>query len=146
MSRLRALASALLLATASTAVSCGGDDAPPPSTFQAAPLVTVESRDGKLKLSMWTAPEQPPARGMVTAKLRVVHRDKGTPADGLKLDIVPEMPSMGHGTPTVPRTTAKGQGEYLVEDLDLFMAGRWDLSITITGEVTDGAVVPIDVR
>ncbi|MBI2395269.1 MAG: FixH family protein [Deltaproteobacteria bacterium] len=146
MTRLRALASPLVLAASALVVACGGDDAPPPSTFPSAPLVTVESRDGKLSLSMWTAPEQPPSRGIVTAKMHVTHRDKGTPADGLRFAIVPEMPSMGHGTPTVPRTTEKGQGDYLVEDLDLFMAGRWDLLITITGEVTDAAVVPIDVR
>jgi len=127
------------------ASSCGSGAAPD-ATFPDAPLTSVESRDGKLKLALFTAPDQPPSRGTVTAKLQVVHRDKGTAVDGLRFEIEPEMPSMGHGTPVVPKTSAKGNGTYLVEDLDLFMAGRWDLRMTIAGEVTDVAVVPIDVR
>lgn len=125
--------------------ACGGGAAPD-ATFAATPLTTIESRAGKLRLAVFTAPEQPPSRGTVTARLEVTEPGKGAPVDGLVFEVVPEMPSMGHGTPVVPKTTAKGSGTYLVEDLDLFMAGRWDLLVTITGAVTDDAVVPIDVR
>lgn len=134
-----------ILLLAGLVASCGGGEVPD-AAFPAAPLTTVESRDGKLKLAVFTAPEQPPSRGNITAKFQVTDRANGAPVDGLQFDIVPEMPSMGHGTPTVPRVSAKGDGTYLAEDVDLFMAGRWDLVMTITGKVSDAAVVTIDVR
>ncbi len=138
----RALALAFVLATS----ACSSEPAPPDSTFTATPLTTVTSRDGHLKLAVFTAPEQPPSRGVITTKMIVTDAAKGNAVDGLVFDIAPEMPSMGHGTPTVPRVSAKGSGVYVAEDVDLYMAGRWDLRMTITGAVTDGAVVTIDVR
>lgn len=134
---------ALLLAGA--LVACGAEPAPE-AGFTAAPLTSVTSRAGKLKLAAFTSPEQPPSRGVITTKLVVTSATDGKAVDGLQFDVVPEMPSMGHGTPTVPRVSAKGSGVYLAEDVDLYMAGRWDLRMTITGAVTDDAVVTIDVR
>lgn len=128
------------------AMAACSEPAAPQATFGAAPLTTVASRDGRLKLAVFTSPEQPPSRGVITTKLIVTDAAKGNAVDGLQFDIAPEMPSMGHGTPTVPRVSAKGSGVYLAEDVDLYMAGRWDLRMTITGAVTDVAVVTIDVR
>ena len=108
------------------------------------PLTRVDSRDGKLKLSVFTTP-QPPSRGMIRARLQVTD-EAARPVDGLVLTVEPHMPSMGHGTATVPRVSAQGSGTYQVDDLDLFMAGRWELRIAITGGVADAAVVPLDVR
>lgn len=138
--RLWAVAAVALMGCGST------DEGAPASSFRDAPLTTVTSRDGRLKLAVFTSPEQPPSRGVIAAKLIVTDTTKGTAIDGLSFDITPEMPSMGHGTPTVPRVTAKGAGVYLAEDVDLYMAGRWDLRMAITGAVNDGAVVTIDVR
>lgn len=124
--------------------ACGGGDAASDNTFPDHPLVTVDSRDGKLQLAAYTAPEQPPSRGVISTKLVITAQ--GKPVDGLSMTVEPEMPSMGHGTAMVPKVAAQGHGTYLVTDVDLFMAGRWDLRIAITGEVTDAAVVPVDVR
>lgn len=134
----------VLASLAFAGCSSARDDAD--ASFPQAPLTTVTSRDGKLQVAAFTAPEQPPTRGVIRVKLLVTDAAKGAPVDGLAMDIVPEMPSMGHGTPTVPRVSAQGEGAYLVEDVNLFMAGRWDLRVTITGGQSDAAVVTIDAR
>lgn len=109
------------------------------------PLTTVTSEQKKLNLAVYTSPEQPPARGTLTVRY-VITDAAGAPVDGLTLAVVPTMPSMGHGTPTVPKVAASGSGEYVATDVNLFMAGRWELRTTITGTVSDVAVVPVDVR
>lgn len=66
--------------------------------------------------------------------------------EGLTLAMSPEMPSMGHGTPVAPKLEPSGQGSYLASDVNLFMAGRWELRLSIRGPATDEAVIPVDVR
>ena len=114
-------------------------------------LVGVVSRSGQLRFDVWTAPAQPPAHGTISVKLSVTDVTGGAGVDGLLLDIVPEMPSMGHGTPTVPQVSAEGGGTYVATDVDLYMAGRWDLSTTITdgsdsGRAPDSVTLSLDVR
>lgn len=125
---------------------CSSSVAPTDATFESAPITTVTSNGGALKLAVWTSPTQPPSRGVLTLKLLATDASSGAPLDGLTLDMVPEMPSMGHGTATVPEITAAGDGVYMASDVDLFMQGRWELRVTITGPVTDVCVVPIDAR
>ncbi|HQY61256.1 MAG: FixH family protein [Myxococcales bacterium] len=117
-----------------------------PSTGSAgAPLTTVTSQQSKLKLAIYTSPEQPPTRGTIAVRY-VITDASGAPVDGLTLTVAPDMPSMGHGTPTTPKVAAKGGGEYVATDVNLFMAGRWDLRTTVRGAVSDEAIVPVDVR
>jgi hypothetical protein len=50
------------------------------------------------------------------------------------------MPDHGHGTPTKPKITAgSGPGTYLASPINLFMAGYWVTTITMTlpGNQTD---------
>lgn len=128
------------------AVGCSSSAPTTGATFPSEPLTTVTSNAGKLKLAVWTSPDQPPSRGVLTVKLLATDASTGVPVDGLKLDMVPEMPSMGHGTPVVPTIAASGGGVYVASDVNLFMAGRWELRVTITGPFTDVCVVPIDAR
>ncbi len=137
---------ALLGLLALFATGCGSSAATGNSSFRQTPLVTVTSNAGKLGVSIWTAPDQPPARGMLTLKLLVQDASTRAPVDGLTFDIVPTMPAMGHGTSTVPKTEAKGNGVYIVSDVNLFMAGRWQLSMTVDGTVSDVVVAQIDVQ
>lgn len=135
----------VLVALGLSALGCASSDGDTPPNGTEQPLTRVDSRDGKLQLSVFTTP-QPPTRGMISARLIVTDRGSARAVDGLTLAVEPHMPSMGHGTATVPRVTPKGSGTYQVDDLDLFMAGRWELRIAITGGVADAAVVPLDVR
>ncbi len=142
MNRL-AIASALVMVLVA---GCSSSIAPTDSAFESTPLTTVACNAGALKLAVWTSPTQPPSRGVLTLKLLATDASSDTPLDGLSLDMVPEMPSMGHGTATVPKITAEGEGVYMASDVDLFMAGRWELRVTATGSASDVCVVPIDAR
>lgn len=135
----------LLLALGLASLACSSDPGSGGDSFTDTPLTTVTSDSGKLSISVWTSPDQPPTRGILTLKLLVTDAQTHAPVDGLSFDIVPEMPSMGHGTSDVPSTAASGDGVYMVENVNLFMAGRWELRITIGGTVSDVAVVQIDV-
>lgn len=137
---------AVVLGLVSIAGCSSSAIAPTDSPFESTPLTTVTCNAGALKLAVWTSPTQPPSRGVLTLKLLATDATSGTPLDGLTLDMVPEMPSMGHGTPTVPKINAEGDGVYIAADVDLFMAGRWELRVTITGSASDLCVVPIDAR
>ena len=130
----------------SIVLGCSSSSPEASSDFPETPLATVKSQDGKLDIVAYTAPEQPPTRGTITVKLEIKDAARGERIDDLTIEMAPEMPSMGHGTPVVPRISGKGRGTYIAEDVNLFMAGHWDLRMTITGAVTDSAVVPIDAR
>ena len=66
----------------------------------------------------------------------------GSPVDGLTITIVPWMPAMGHGTSIVPTIAALGSGTYALTDIDLFMAGLWQLRTTATGATAADQVEP----
>jgi hypothetical protein len=128
-----------------TATGCSSSSPGSELAFPSDPIATVTSQAGRLRIAMYTAPKQPPSRGVITVKLAVTDALTGSAVDGLSFDIAPEMPSMAHGTPLVPRVSGKGGGIYVAENVDLFMAGSWDLPMTITGTVSDAANVTIEV-
>jgi hypothetical protein len=132
--------------SSSSSGTAGGADAAADPAFPASAITTVTSTGGKLKLAAFTAPQQPPVRGMVTMKLVVTDASTGDPVDGLEFAVEPVMTSMGHGTPVVPTTSPRGAGVYIVESLKLFMPGAWDLHLDMTGTVADGALVTLDVQ
>ncbi|HEY3807269.1 MAG TPA: FixH family protein [Kofleriaceae bacterium] len=70
-------------------------------------------------------------RGNYDLEYIVTDATDGSPVDGLTLTIEPWMPAMGHGTPIVPTITALGSGSYSLDDVDLFMAGLWQLRTTV---------------
>jgi hypothetical protein len=137
---------------------CGCGTSPSPSTldFPTDPLLSgVPSTQGALRFDVWTAPDQPPTRGTISVKLRATATADGAPVDGLVLDVVPEMPSMGHGTPLVPQVSETGHGTYVATNVNVFMPGRWDLLTTITpasgtadaaAGLADHVTIPLDVR
>ena len=90
-------------------------------------------------MELRTSP-QPPERGLDSAEFRIAG-PTGAPVDALSLAVLPWMPDMGHGTSLTPVVTAQGGGVYLVDNLSLFMAGRWQLRTTISGAAS-GSVVP----
>jgi hypothetical protein len=61
----------------------------------------------------------------------------GMPVDGLDLSVQPWMVEMAHGTSLVPTVTAKGQGVYVLTNVDLFMEGNWQLRTGVDGGVSD---------
>jgi hypothetical protein len=109
------------------AIALVGCASSPPANIDAAPLVQVDevtSSPGTYEVAL-LAHGTSPVRGLHVMEL-VITQD-GAGVDGLTLDIVPWMPAMGHGTSLTPEVTDLGSGVYEVEDLDLFMAGTWQL-------------------
>ncbi|HRG97207.1 MAG TPA: FixH family protein [Polyangiaceae bacterium] len=141
----RAAACAVAVALAVAPLACSSAEATPGS--DGAPLTTVTSPQSHLRVAIHTSPEQPPSRGTITVRY-VITNSSGAPVDGLTLSVAPDMPAMGHGTPVVPKVAAAGGGEYIATDVNLFMAGRWELRTTLRGGagVSDEVVVPVDVR
>jgi hypothetical protein len=130
-----------LLASASLFAlpACSGGAAGP-VTFSAAPLTSMTSESGDLTIEIRTWPAQPPPRGLDAVELRITGKD-GAPVDGLKIDVLPWMPAMGHGASVAPTVTAVGDGRYQIDDVDFFMPGEWVLKTSIAGGSTD-AVTP----
>ncbi|HTB73210.1 MAG TPA: FixH family protein [Polyangiaceae bacterium] len=102
--------------------------------FPAAAFSTVMTDSGTMRVEVRTSP-QPPVRGGIDAELTFTDVATGAPRDGLTLQIRPWMPAMNHGA-IMATVTPEGSGKYLVTEVNLFMAGLWELRTTI-GPVSD---------
>lgn len=136
-----ALSMLVLGCSSETSGAAGGGAA---TTFPAEPLATVPTEHG-LSIEVRTAPEQPPARGLIDVEL-VVNDADGKPLDGLDLAVQPWMPQMGHGASTKPTIEAMGGGHYVVSNVAFFMPGRWELRTSITGTLNDRATVNFQIH
>jgi hypothetical protein len=108
----------------------------PPATFGVEPIMTLMSKSAQLSVAVRTAP-QPPTRGDQSAEYAITDAATGAPVSGLTLSVVPWMPAMLHGTSVVPTVRETKPGLYVISDVDLFMAGLWELRTTITGSSGD---------
>jgi len=132
-------------ATAALALlACSGSAEPGEQGFPEQPLLITSSASGQLELEVRTSPEQPPVRGSLRVELTL--RDEQGPVSDVDVGAVPWMPSMGHGAPVEPRSSAEGGGKYLLSDVELYMPGRWQLRLELGGAVSDNALVVLDVR
>jgi hypothetical protein len=86
---------------------------------------SVLTDSGRYALHVSSDPD-PPVRGVNMMAIRITdgmdHR-----VDGLVLDVLPWMPSHGHGASVHPSVSAKGGGDYQVENVVFYMAGSWEL-------------------
>jgi hypothetical protein len=124
--------------------SDGGGAGDGGATFPADALLAMTSTGG-LRVEVRTAPDQPPTVGVSQVQYRVTD-GSGAARDDLTLDVVPWMPSMGHGASVRPQATASGGGAYVLTDVDFFMPGHWELRTTVGGAVTDTVTPAFDVR
>jgi YtkA-like protein len=115
------------------------------SSFPAAAALTLTGDEGRLDISLWTAPAQPPQRGDNSVKLLVTSASTGAPVDGLTVSVVPWMPAMDHGTSVPPTVTPEGGGVYIVDHVSFFMAGEWELRTTFSDSVNDRVEPTFDV-
>jgi hypothetical protein len=147
MRLLPSLAAGLFVTAVS--VACSDSAAEPggaTSAFPASALVTASSDSGALSFELRTGPAQPPSRGTCDVEYRIVDAATGQPVDGLALDVVPWMVTMGHGSSGKPTVTAKGDGRYVARDVSLYMPGRWELRTTVGGPRADRAAPALDVQ
>ncbi len=120
------------------ALGCSGsaDGTEADTTFPTAAFSTVASTHGALSIEVRTAPTQPPSQGLNAVEYTILTTD-GAPSEGLEVTVVPWMPDMGHGASVTPTVTPMGEGRYVVSDVELFMAGKWQLRTTIAGPLED---------
>ena len=147
MGLLRTIAAGIGCVTLCIACSDSGAAASSSSTgFPSAALVSATSDSGTLSIEVRTGPSQPPARGTCEVEYRITDAASGQPVDGLSVDVVPWMVSMGHGSSGKPTVAAKGDGRYVASKVSLYMAGRWELRTTLSGARADQAAPAIDVE
>ena len=57
----------------------------------------------------------------------------GQPVDGITVEVLPWMPSHGHGTSQAVEITDQGGGVFIANPLYLFMAGEWQIQMKFRG-------------
>lgn len=133
----------LVIALASAAsVGCAAETGGGGDTFPEQPFATIQSERGALTIAVRTAPAQPPGRGLTSIEYTIETNDGA--ADGLGLEVVPFMPSMGHGGASA-EALALGGGRYVASDVSMYMQGRWELRASFSGAVSDSATVTFDI-
>jgi hypothetical protein len=88
----------------------------------------VSSGDGGATFTLMNSDPAPPANQNNTWTVKIVDAS-GNPVTGATLSVVPTMPYMGHGTPIHPEVSEQGDGVYSIADINLFMAGIWEVAI-----------------
>jgi hypothetical protein len=107
---------------------CDGD--PRASTYAVGLAATAA--DGSVKASFVDAMPTPPTRGENTWTIQLTDA-MGRPVNGATIAVKPFMPDHGHGSSITPQVMPMdSNGTYQVSLLDLFMAGIWDVTLTIT--------------
>jgi hypothetical protein len=125
-------------ALALLAASCGGAGAGDAGPVAEAAATTVTSESGGYRISVHSAPDAVPTRGVNTLQMVVTRTSDGAPAEGLDLEVVPWMPAMGHGASVRPSVRADAQpGVFTVTNVNLFMPGLWEIRTTIGGSASD---------
>ena len=78
-------------------------------------------------------------------ELTVAEASSGQARSDLAIAVEPWMPSMNHGSSISPTVAPRGDGTYLVTQVDLFMPGHWELRMSLSGSTPDDAVIAVDI-
>ena len=108
-------------------LACSSASTQDTPAFPEAPLTTLTSDVGRLRIDLRTSPNQPPVAGLDAVEIVVTDATSGAPVDGLDVTLTPWMPAMGHGASVTPLLTPMGSGHYRFTDVSLFMPGEWQL-------------------
>ena len=128
----------LTLALGVLLAACSGGGSGDPGPVAAEAAVTVTSDSGSYRISVHSAPDAQPTRGVNTLQMIVTRAGDGAPAVGLELQVVLWMPAMGHGASVKPSVHAEAApGVFTVTNVNLFMPGLWEIRTTIGGSASD---------
>jgi len=138
------------LVVAAALMGCGGahegpgsGDGPDSSSARSDGSLTDS---GALLIALASSPDGAPVVGNNEIDLEVTRADSGKAESGLELSMVPYMPTMGHGSPVVPRFSDQGDGNYHFDDVVLTMPGLWQLRTQISGAMSDSIDFSFDVK
>jgi hypothetical protein len=105
--------------------------------------LTQSAMDGKVTISFADADPAPPAKGLNKLTIDVTD-DAGQPIDGATIAVKSCMPLHGHCSTITPTITAGSQpGRYVIDQVELFMPGLWEIALTVTP--SGGAADPVSV-
>ena len=146
-SRCASVLASFAVGFAAMVCGCSSEGASDPGTISETAAAVVKSDDGSMDISVHSAPEAAPTRGVNTLRLVITRVSDGTPVDGLALDVVPWMPAMGHGASVKPSVVpGPVPGSYDVHNVALFMPGLWEIRTTIVGISSDHVAPKFDIR
>jgi hypothetical protein len=111
------------------------------------PGMHVTSSAGTFTIKLLGSVPGPPVKGNNTWTVEIDEAGSGAPLDGIDLSVMPWMPDHGHGTTPVA-VTAAGSGTYTLAPVYLYMAGLWQIRLSIAaagldGGISDNGVLPI---
>lgn len=101
--------------------------------------LTKSTSGGGFRVSLLEGSPAPPAIGKNTWTLRVTNTS-GQPVSGLSLSVHPYMPDHGHGTALPDVIAGTESGTYQIRAMDLFMAGVWQVEVSL-GTVQSDLIV-----
>jgi hypothetical protein len=91
------------------------------------------SVSGAFKAVLVESVPGPPIKGQNMWTVRIFDASGATPRDGLTVTALPSMPDHVHPTAVKPVVTPKndGSGTYVLDPVYLFMAGFWEVKLTV---------------
>jgi len=130
------------LLMAAPLVGCGSPgEAPGEVSFPPEPLTTLTTASGLWQVAVRTFP-QPPIKGLDAVQFQITDVN-GLGVDGLTVTAVPWMAAHGHGTSARTRVVAQGTGVYQIDNVYLYMDGRWELRSTLAASEASESVTPV---
>jgi hypothetical protein len=98
-------------------------------------------KSGHFTFVLVRANPAPPARDDNTWTLQVLDGSGNPVTNATFPSIKPFMPKHGHGASVAPVVTANADGTYTIGQLNLFMAGLWQVTIDAQSGTTTDSVV-----
>jgi|ERR1700722_15817 YtkA-like len=133
--------SILLTLAAASVLSCTSSS--PASSDGTASLM---SDQGKIKVLVRAVPLGPMNAGNDAVELTLTDPKTGKPIENEKIELVPFMPTMGHGTDVTPVIADMGKGVYSCTNVNLIMPGEWQLRFKFMSPVSDSAAPDFEVQ
>jgi hypothetical protein len=98
------------------------------------------SMSGAVTATLLSSDPAPPAQGNNTWMVALADASTGAALDGVAMVVTGLMPDHGHPLGVPPTVMPSGGGQYAIDDIDMFMAGYWEitLALTLPAGVVDG--------
>lgn len=113
------------------ASDAGPSEEPAPAVDVYEPGITKSA--GELEVELIEASPAPPDVGNNVWQL-AVRGPGGEPVEGAVVIVSPFMPEHGHGTSPADYEGVEEEGVYEVGPFNLFMPGRWDVTVVVEDE------------
>ena len=142
-----------LLSIASGATACGVsrpsgavfEEQDGGTLFGAPRALSESSVTGRFVVELRSAPAALPQRGENRVQLTVLTAENKQGVPDLRVELVPCMPAMGHGSTKSPVLAREEAGVYEFQQVWLTMPGRWQLITAIHDENEDEVVFELDI-